>query len=266
MFLRPGPATLATILGGSDDGQQHPSVDGGVAMRGLPGISRFLATWRVLALATVVMVVVGVSPGIASASSAAHRPARHRVHAAAGSGLTLAQAPAGLRSAVRRTLGTPAPSAGGAFQKAELTAADGAAHDNFGWSLAVSGSTAVVGAYGKNSSTGAAYVFVRSGSTWSQQAKLTAADGAPRDSFGSSVALSGSTGVVGADANSSSTGAAYVFTRAGGTWTQQIKLTASDGAPGDNFGNSLAIANSTAVVGAPDNNSGIGAAYVFVNV
>ena len=155
-------------------------------MRGLSSVSRFRATWRVLARTTAlaVMMTVGASCGIASASSTPHRPARHGVHAAAGSGLTLAQAPAGLRAAVRRTLGVPAASAGGAFQQGTLTASDGAAHDNFGYSVAVSGSTAVVGAYGKNSSTGAAYVFMRSGSTWTQQAKLTASDGATHDNFG----------------------------------------------------------------------------------
>jgi hypothetical protein len=149
-------------------------------MRGLSSVFRFRATWRVLALATAlaVMMTVGAFSGIASASSAPHRLARHGVHAAAGSGLTLAQAPAGLRAAVRRALSAPAASAGGAFQQGTLTAADGAAHDNFGYSVALSGSTAVVGAYGKNSSTGAAYVFVRSGGARTQQRKKTASDGA----------------------------------------------------------------------------------------
>ena len=82
--------------------------------------------------------------------------------------------------------------------------------------MAISGSTAVVGAPGKNSNTGAAYVFTRSGSTWSQRAELTAADGAAGDGFGYAVALSGSTAVVGAPYKS----AAYVFTGSGGTWTQ----------------------------------------------
>jgi hypothetical protein len=211
-----------------------------------------------LALATV---VVGAFPGIASASLSPHQPLWHGVP---GSGLTLAQAPAGLRSAVRRTLGAPATSAASASQQARLTASDGAKHDNFGWSVALSGTTAVVGADTKNSGTGAAYVFTRSGSTWSQQAKLTASDGASGDDFGFSVALSGSTAVVGADTKNSSTGAAYVFTRSGTTWTQQAKLTASDAAASDSFGFSVAIANSTAVVGADTKNSSTGAAYVFV--
>jgi hypothetical protein len=133
-------------------------------------------------------------------------------------------------------LGAPAASAVSASQQAKLTASDGAKHDNFGWSVAISGATAVVGADTKNSGTGAAYVFTRSGSTWSQQAKLTASDAAAGDNFGFSVAISMDTVVVGADAKSSNTGAAYVFTRSGTTWSQQAKLTASDAAAGDNFG------------------------------
>jgi hypothetical protein len=182
-------------------------------MRGLSGVSGFLATWRVFALATVLavaMAVVGASPEGASASSAAHLPSRPGGRAVPGSGLTLAQAPPRLRAAVRRTLGTPIAASG--VQKAKLTATDGAANDSFGFSVALSGSTAVVGAYGKTSSTGAAYVFVRSGSTWTQQATLTAAGGAPGDSFGNSVAIAKSTAVVGEPGNNSGgAGAAQVF-------------------------------------------------------
>jgi hypothetical protein len=152
-------------------------------------------------------------------------------------------------------------------QQAKLTASDGAAGDNFGTSVAISGSTAVVGASGKSSSTGAAYVFVRSGTTWSQQAKLTASDAASNDFFGTSVAISGSTAVVGAFGNNSNTGAAYVFvpkvTFPFG-WSQQAKLTASDGVSLDDFGISVAISGSTAVVGASRKSGDTGAAYVFV--
>lgn len=80
--------------------------------------------------------------------------------------------------------------------------------------MAVSGSTAVVGAYGNHSDTGAAYVFTDSGGTWSRRAKLTASDGTAGDQFGDSVALAGSTAVVSAPGQNSSTGAAYVFTNA----------------------------------------------------
>jgi hypothetical protein len=146
-------------------------------------------------------------------------------------------------------------------QQAKLTASDAAASDSFGFSVAIAGSTAAVGAVGSNH-TGAAYVFTRSGSTWTQQAKLTASGGIAGDEFGYSVALSGSTAVVGAINNNAGTGAAYVFTRSGSTWTQQAKLTASDGAASDFFGYSVAIVTTTAVVGAPDN-LGTGAAYIF---
>jgi hypothetical protein len=145
-------------------------------------------------------------------------------------------------------------------QQARLTASNPAANSNFGVSVAISGSTAVVGADTRSSKTVAVYVFVRSGSTWTQQAKLTASDGAANDFFGVSVAISRSTAVVGADGKNASTGAAYVFTRSGSTWSQQAELTASGGAGGDEFGFSLALSGSTAVVGAPFKNSSTGAA------
>jgi hypothetical protein len=85
-----------------------------------------------------------------------------------------------------------------------------AAGDYFGYSVAISGSAAVVGAPGNKSGTGAAYVFLGSGTTWSQQAEPTASDGASGDEFGYSAAISGSTAAVGAFGNNSDTGAAHV--------------------------------------------------------
>ena len=181
------------------------------------------------------------------------------LRAAPGSELTLAQAPAGLRAAVRRSLGVPAASASSAGRQAELTAADGAPGDIFGFSVALSGRTAVVGAPFKNSNNGAAYVFVRSGTTWARQAKLTG----PVGSFGYSAALSGATLVMGSPTENSFAGAAYVFTRSGNTWSQRAKLTAADGAADDFFGNSVALSGATAVAGAPGKNANAGAAYVF---
>jgi FG-GAP repeat len=157
------------------------------------------------------MAVLGTVPGVASASMAPPHRLRPGVFAAVGSKVSLALAPAGLQAVVRRTLGAPAARAGSAVQQAKLTASDGASGDNFGVSVAISGSTAVVGASFKNSQTGAAYVFVRSGTAWHQQAKLTASDGASRDFFGGSVTLLASTAVVGAPGNNSGTGAAYVY-------------------------------------------------------
>jgi len=158
----------------------------------------------------------------------------------------------------------------------KLTASDGAAGDLFGGSVAISGDTAVVGAFyddiGSNSEQGSAYVFVRSGTTWAQQQKLTASDGAASDSFGMSVAISGDTVVVGAYYNTISPntmqGSAYVFVRSGGTWAQQAKLVASDGAAGDFFGRAVAVSEDTAIVGAIGSDIGVveeqGSAYVFV--
>ena len=115
-------------------------------------------------------------------------------------------------------------------------------------------------------------MFTRSGATWTQQAKLTASDGAEDDWFGRSVAVDGDTAVTGApgdDDNGSVSGSAYVFTRSGGIWTQQAKLTASDGAADDAFGFSVAVDGDTAVIGAyedDDNGTDSGSAYVFTKL
>jgi FG-GAP repeat/Bacterial Ig-like domain (group 1)/Right handed beta helix region len=167
-------------------------------------------------------------------------------------------------------LAVPAVAAA-ASEQAKLTAFDGAAADLFGRSVAVSGDTAVVGAPQDDSLRGSAYVFTRTGSTWTAQAKLTAADGAAFDNFGGSVAVSGDTAVVGAHNDKLGAnfgqGSAYVFTRTGSTWTAQAKLTAADGAANDHFGNSVAVSGDTAVVGAWNDevgpNEGQGSAYVF---
>ena len=154
-------------------------------------------------------------------------------------------------------------------QQQKLTASDAAVSDFFGISVSLSsdGSTALVGAYYKSTQTGAAYVFTHSGSTWTQQQKITASDGAANDLFGWSVSLSadGSTALVGAHGKSTNTGAAYIFTRSGSTWTQQQKITASDGATGDTFGYSVSLSSdgSTALVGAPGKSSSAGVVYIF---
>ena len=146
-------------------------------------------------------------------------------------------------------------------QQAELTASDGAAGDLFGYSVSVSGGTALVGAavhHGRRRTPtqGAAYVFVQSGTTWTQQAELTASDGAAGDHFGGSVSVSGSTALVGAPfaqvGGNADEGAAYVFVQSGTTWTQQAELTASDGAGAILFGGSVSVSGGTALVGAPD--------------
>jgi hypothetical protein len=153
----------------------------------------------------------------------------------------------------------------------KLTASDGAANDSFGNSLALSGDTLVVGALndhvGSNNNQGSVYVFVRSGSAWSEQAKLTASDGAAGAHFGGAVAISGDTLVVGADTDHGGQGAVYVFIRNGSVWLPQAYLTAHDGAALDFFGKSVAISADTIVVGASGDNLGSnqdqGSAYVF---
>ncbi len=153
-------------------------------------------------------------------------------------------------------------------QQAKLTAHDGAAAYYFGSSVALSGDTALVGAY-YDDGKGSAYVFTRSGTAWTQQAKLTAADGAATDWFGSAVALSGDIAIIGSerdDDNGSDSGSAYVYTRSGTAWTQQAKLTAADGATTDYFGTSVALFGDTALVGAyrdDDKGTDSGSAYVF---
>ena len=167
------------------------------------------------------------------------------------------------------------------IQQAKLTASDGANSDLFGNSVSISsdGNTVLVGAVfadpsGK-SDAGEAYIFTRSGSTWTQEAVLTASDGAAYDQFGTSVSISsdGNTAIVGAsyaDPNDiPAAGAAYIFTRSGSIWSQQAKLTASDAAAYDNFGNSVSISSdgNTVLVGAlsadPNGKSDAGEAYIF---
>jgi len=193
-------------------------------------------------------------------------------------------------------------------QQAYLKASNTAESAQFGISVAVSGDTVVVGAYLENSRaagvngnqednsaglSGAAYVFTRSGTTWTQQAYLKASNTGRSDRFGNSVAVSGDTVVVGAyledsnatgvngnqaDNSSGNSGAAYVFTRSGTAWTQQAYLKASNTGSGDQFGGSVAVSGDTVVVGAyleSSNATGVdgnqaddsavvsGAAYVF---
>ena len=104
---------------------------------------------------------------------------------------------------------------------------------------------------------------------WSEQAKLLPADGAREDYFGYSVSIGGGTALVGAyrdDDAGDSSGSAYVFRFDGSQWTQQQKLTASDGSPGDAFGSRVAIEDGVIVVGAPSDDAQFvnqGSVYVF---
>lgn len=144
-------------------------------------------------------------------------------------------------------------------EEARLTAADAGAGDRFGTSVAIQGNTAVVGAYlhdlpGKGDA-GAVYVFQRSGTTWTQVAKLTASNSAANDNLGIAVDLDGDTILAGAwlkQALFAQQGAAYVFTRSvAGLWTQQAQLTDIGGSASDWFGNRVAIEGDTAVIASP---------------
>lgn len=148
--------------------------------------------------------------------------------------------------------------------------------DFFGWSLAASGNTLVVGApFNFNSMfgpTGAAYVFTQSGGTWTQQQELNSSDIAPDDWLGISVGVSGNTAVVGAYNHNGTEGAVYVFSNSGGTWTQAQELAAGDGTSGDGheFGYALAFDGTNLLVGAPgpDSSTGtlpIGTVYAFAD-
>ena len=156
------------------------------------------------------------------------------------------------------------------IQDVELVPLDNQPGDAFGRSVALEGDRLVVGAYGDDgaaASSGSVYVFERSGSSWSQVAKLVASDASLNAFFGLAVDLSGdtiaataggATGLGGAGA-----GAVYVFTGGGASWTEQAKLSASDGAPNDGFGVEVALDGDVLVLGAAEENSLTGAAYVF---
>jgi FG-GAP repeat len=225
-------------------------------------IRRSLA--RCLAVLVTPLLMLGVMAAMAPALSASRlsdEPAGRAPVAAAA----LAAAPASLQAAIRKSLGTAVSSAGYS-QQAELTASGAMPGGEFGLSVALSapGTTALVGAPVRNTGTGAAYVFTLRRGTWSQTAELT---GAPGDGFGFSVGLSalGSTAVAGAPFHKTGTGAAYVFTLRRGTWSRTAVLTASHGAPGDDFGQSVALSalGNTALAGAFGRNPFTGAAYVF---
>ncbi|NVN92510.1 MAG: hypothetical protein HXX11_18200 [Desulfuromonadales bacterium] len=154
------------------------------------------------------------------------------------------------------------------LQKAKLLAPESGWNDAFGVSaMSADGNTALISTFYFNSNQGAAFVFTRSVAGWSSQTKLMASDGTSSDRFGLSTAISadGNTAIIGAYQKNYSQGAAYVFTRSGASWTQQAKLTASDGAASDNFGYSVAISadGNSAIIGAHGKSSAQGAAYLF---
>ena len=157
-------------------------------------------------------------------------------------------------------------------EQAKITAGDGTANDNFGQDLEFSSGSLIVGAPGDSdtaSNAGSAYIFTGSGSSWTQQAKLSASAPAADDAFGTAVSISNDSVLIGAPgdaANGAGAGAAYVFTGAGTFWTQQQKLLPGDGTGNDVFGDDVALWGEVAVVSAPfdDGPTDSGSAYVFL--
>ena len=152
-------------------------------------------------------------------------------------------------------------------QAAKLTISDGISGDHFGRSVSVDGSTIVGVQYERGDGWSAAYVFSNESGTWMETGRLMPDDG-NWGAFGTSVSISGSTIVVGAEWKwneelETGSGAAYVFSNESGTWMQTEKLTPDDGANGDQFGRSVSISGSTVVVGAWNKDEFEGAAYVY---
>ena len=159
-------------------------------------------------------------------------------------------------------------------------ASDGAVNDLFGSAVAVDGDVAIVGAVSDDDpdpgnpgcNAGSAYIFRFDGETWVQEAKVVASDAACGDQYGTSVGISGDVAVVGAhwdlhapgDGSSDGEGAAYVYRFNGAQWIEQTKLTAFDAAPGDAYGNAVAIEGDVIVIGSDHRYSDqLGKAYVY---
>lgn len=157
------------------------------------------------------------------------------------------------------------------IQEAKLLASDGEASDEFGTSVALDGTVALIGAPNdddNNSNAGAVYVFTFDGSQWDQESKLLASDGSSSDGFGISVSISGSFAVVGAyleDEVATNCGAAYVYRSIGTAWIEMGKLLPNDGSSDDRFGWSVCNEGEAVVIGSrweDANGLNSGSAYV----
>ena len=158
-------------------------------------------------------------------------------------------------------------------EEAKLLASDGAALDNFGICVSLSGDVALIGAFGDSGhalDAGTAYVFRYDGQNWNEEAKLMASDGGNSDGFGWAVSVAGDTAVIGAsrdDDQGYEAGSAYVFVFDGAQWIEEAKLLpGAGGGAYDRFGCAVATSGDVAVIGAReylDGARGPGAAYVF---
>jgi hypothetical protein len=160
-----------------------------------------------------------------------------------------------------------------AWSEQKVVASDGRTNTYFGTAAAVSGSFALIGAYGDHGDRGAAYIETRTGSIWTEMQKIVADDSLAGDNFGYRVAIQPDSIFVTAFnatiGTNTAQGAAYVFANGSGSWTQAQKLTADDGAMFDNFGQAIAVDGDVLVIGANGATIGDqgaqGAAYVFTN-
>jgi hypothetical protein len=156
-------------------------------------------------------------------------------------------------------------------RQAQVSSADGTDADLFGSAVSIDGDILAVAAEGDDDDRGAAYVFLRAGSAWAQQAKLTAPVRQPLDRFGAGVAVTGTTVVAGAPSvdvgSTMDAGAAYVFVRSATGWSLQTQLLAGDGAAEDYFGVSVAARGDHVLVGAMGDDlgvfEGVGSAYLY---
>ena len=154
-------------------------------------------------------------------------------------------------------------------ETAKLIATQPNANDLFGSSVDIDGDTVIIGANGDDSVRGSAFVFVKPAGGWvndTQTAKLTASDRALGDRLGISVSVSGDAIVAGASEKAAMTGAAYVYVKPAGVWTnttETAKLTASDGLAGDRFGVSASFSGDSVLIGAPGKDASKGGAYLF---
>ena len=141
----------------------------------------------------------------------------------------------------------------------------GVSGDQFGYSVALDGNRALVGAPGRGGFRGAAYIFDLSGGIWTEPADISLGTfGASGDRFGHSVALDGNRALVGANGRADAGGAAYIFDLSGGNWTEPADISLGTvGYFGDFFGESVALDGSRALVGAPNRDGFRGAAYIF---
>ncbi len=147
----------------------------------------------------------------------------------------------------------------------QILASDGEYDDQFGCKVDISGDYAVIGSFFDDDSTGSAYIYHRNGTLWEEQIKLTASDAAIGDKFGCAVSISGDFVAVSARGDDENLGTAYVFHRNGNSWDEQVKLIASDGEIGDNFGSPVCIYGDNILTGAFGDNNYTGAAYIFQN-